>query len=433
MTTFLGEDVNELKNFSIIVLSSLSAFIFWIIIRLRNGANLKPNFDGRPNEFTWTTIFLCLWYYSGLVLDGWAHTNGVVDESFFTKWHAMFYSGFIAFAGFTIWTLWRMYEGPIPTNFSSLTKFLKGMPKGYGFATAGMLTFGLAGIGDMIWHIAFGIEGGLDILLSPTHILLAVGMFIAILAPFWSSWHYSNEEEHTFKGQLAPIVSLSISMSVLTFFTRFAHPFNLKLSEICQGHGNPLSNAALNCPSSLRLHGGTTSLVYDQTGLQLGVISMIFQSFLIVGVILLFVKRWNPAKGSLFTLILLNGIAISFQIPGKLEIVPIRILFFALVGIICEFLALKFNPKLGGLKLRVFSFLLPLLYMIIWWLTVILENRVGIDSLINLNQGIIYPLGWSIHATFGAFFLAGCTGVFTSLLMKPPIVDSIKEVKPSGE
>ena len=431
MATFWGEDINELKNFLMIVLSSLSVFIFWIIIRLRNRADLKPSLDGKPNEFTWTTIFLCLWYYSGLVLDGWAHTNGVVDESFFTKWHAMFYSGFIAFAGFTVWTLWRIYDNSIPTNFSSLTKFLKGMPKGYGFATAGMLIFGLAGIGDMIWHILFGLEGGLDILLSPTHIMLAAGMFLAILAPFWSAWHHSHNDENTFKGQLAPIVSLSISMSVLTFFTRFAHPFNLKLSEICQGHGNPLSNGALNCPSSLRIHGGTTSVVYDQAGLQLGIISMMFQSFLIVGIILLFVKRWNPAKGSLFTLILLNGIAISFQVPGDLKIVPIRIFIFALMGIICEILVLKFNPKLEGLKLRVFSFLLPFLYMIIWWMTITLENQNQFNSLINLNQGIIYPLGWSVHATLGGFFLAGCSGLFTSMLVSPPKIDTLKEVMPS--
>ena len=59
------------------------------------------------------------------------------------------------------------------------------------------------------------------------------------------------------------------------------------------------------------------------------------------------------------------------------------------------------------------------------------ENKNKFD--VFINGGIIYPLGWSIHATFGAFFIAGCTGVFTSLLMKPPIVDSLKEVKPSGE
>ncbi len=417
---FIFGEINEFKDFLIIVLSCLTVFVLWIFFRLRAGADLIPSMDGRPNEFTWTTIFISLWYFSGMVLDGWAHVNGVVDESFFTKWHALFYSGFIAFAGFTTWTLWRLHDGPIPTNLGSLTDFFKGMPKGYGSATAGMMIFGLAGAGDMIWHIVFGIEGGLDILLSPTHLLLAAGMAIGILAPFWAAWHHPHENEHTFKGQLAPIISLSISMSVLTFFTKYAHPFNLNLSEICQGHGNPLAANAANCPTKLRDHGGLTQLVYDTTGLQLGVVAMEIQAFIIVGTVLLFMHRWSPAKGSLLTLLTLNGVAVSFIAPGDLNEVPIRILIYVLLGIICELLVSKFNPKSSEIKLRIFAFLLPFISMIVWWLATIYDNRHKFDLLIDTGEGVIYPLGWSIHATFGAFFLAGCTGVFTSLLMSPP-------------
>ena len=336
---FIFGEINEIKEFSIIVLSCLAIFIFWIFFRLRTGADLKPSIDGKPNEFTWTTLFISLWYFSGMVLDGWAHTHGVVDESFFTKWHALFYSGFIAFAGFTTWTLWRLYDGPIPTNLESLIDFFNGMPRGYGSATVGMMIFGLAGIGDMIWHIVFGIEGGLDILLSPTHLLLATGMAIGILAPFWAAWYNPHEEEHTFKGQLAPIVSLSISISVLTFFTKYAHPFNLRVTEICQGHGNPLSANAASCPTTLRTHGETTQLVYDTTGLQLGVISMEIQAIILVGTILLFMKRWTPAKGSLLVLFILNGIAVSFLTPGESsKLVPLQLCFYVLLGIICELL-----------------------------------------------------------------------------------------------
>jgi hypothetical protein len=36
------------------------------------------------------TVFL-----GGLYLDGWAHQHGRVDASFFTPWHAFFYSGFL--------------------------------------------------------------------------------------------------------------------------------------------------------------------------------------------------------------------------------------------------------------------------------------------------------------------------------------------------
>jgi len=57
------------------------------------------------------------------------------------------------------------------------------------------------------------------------------------------------------------------------------------------------------------------------------------------------------------------------------------------------------------------------------------QNRNKFDTFID--GGIINPLGWSIHATFGAFFLAGCTGAFISLLMEPPSVDNFNKHAPS--
>ncbi len=46
--------------------------------------------------FDWTVTLLSVWMTAGLYLDGWAHQDGRVDDTFFTPWHAVLYSGVFA-------------------------------------------------------------------------------------------------------------------------------------------------------------------------------------------------------------------------------------------------------------------------------------------------------------------------------------------------
>ena len=53
------------------------------------------------------TMLLGTWLLVGLVVDGWAHTNLQGLETFFTPWHAVFYSGFVATAAWVLATAAR--------------------------------------------------------------------------------------------------------------------------------------------------------------------------------------------------------------------------------------------------------------------------------------------------------------------------------------
>ena len=54
------------------------------------------------------------WFVGGLFLDGWAHNHIPELESFFTPWHAVFYTGFLAVAGFLVATLVRNHANGYP-------------------------------------------------------------------------------------------------------------------------------------------------------------------------------------------------------------------------------------------------------------------------------------------------------------------------------
>ena len=156
------------------------------------------------------TMLLATWLMIGLFLDGYAHTN-IIDqlESFFTPWHAVFYSGFLATAGWITWTAYRRME-PGRT-------FRQAIPAGYGLSVIGVAVFAAGGVGDGIWHSLLGIETGIDALLSPTHLLLFVGAVLMLTTPVRTARLRNPGPDLGPQDGLAVIMSLTLTTALLGF------------------------------------------------------------------------------------------------------------------------------------------------------------------------------------------------------------------------
>lgn len=123
------------------------------------------------------TVLFGLWMTVGLFLDGSFHQDLTeAEESFFTPWHAVFYSGFLA-------TLLWLARLSLRRAAGSPDGFLRHLPPGHGGARAGIVVFGLGGVGDALWHSRYGVEKGIDALLSPTHLLLFAGLALLLAVP----------------------------------------------------------------------------------------------------------------------------------------------------------------------------------------------------------------------------------------------------------
>lgn len=168
------------------------------------------------------TTLLGTWMMIGVFLDGYAHANIIEQvESFFTPWHAVFYSGFLATAG---WITWNVYR-----RVSEFNSVRDSVPPGYGYSVIGIAVFAVGGAGDAVWHTIFGIEAGIDALLSPTHLLLFVGILLILTTPFRTA--AISDTAHRLTGLNALSVSLSVGLTtaLLAFFFFYlwapAHPF----------------------------------------------------------------------------------------------------------------------------------------------------------------------------------------------------------------
>ncbi len=317
----------------------------------------------------WGMALLGLVFVGGLFLDGWAHTHDKVDQSFFTPWHAVLYSGFALNFG--------ALAGVALLNRARGSTWAKALPEGYWLSLIGMALWFIGGPGDLLWHAAFGIEQNIDALFSPTHLILATGLVLAISGPFRAVWA-RREAPTGLVAQLPLLLSLSATLTVLSFFVQFAHP-------ITNGWG---------------LGRRFMPDIYQA----MGVASWIVFAAILMGGVLLAMRRWRLAPGA-FTLILgLNAFAMGFIAD---EYSARGLLLFLGVGLLMDILYQLLKPEQKRVwALRLFAFVAPVL----------------LSGLYFVMGALTIGIGWTVHLVGGVIFLTGIVGLFMSVLVVPPSV-----------
>lgn len=332
-----------------------------------NIANIKPAIGGI--NFDRVIISLCSWLLGGVYLDGWAHNHGLVDKTFFTPWHAVLYSGYAATAIFLLLT--------IVLNHKRGYRGLHAIPKGYELSVLGVPLFLVAGVGDLIWHTLFGFETGVEPLLSPTHLVIAWSGLLITSGPLRAAWRRADTGLAPGWANLFPaMLSLLAILSISTFFTSFAHPF-VEVGFVTKPNSND--------------------------DISWGVASILLQTGLLMGIILLVLRRWRLPLGTL-TLILTLNIALMSVFKDQYLFIPVALVS----GVLADLLLWWLKPSVTRPDaLRLFAFGVPILFYL---------NYFG--AILALTGGI----SWSVHLWLGTTVMAGLVGLALSYLLVPPRV-----------
>jgi hypothetical protein len=276
------------------------------------------------------TAVLGVWFVVGLFLDAWAHNNLSELETFFTPWHGVFYSGFVATSA---WIGWCVLQSLLAGR-----RGLAAVPHGYGLGLFGIPLFALAGVGDMIWHTTLGIETSLDILFSPTHILLAGSMVLIVTCPLRSAWSDpSTGVAPSLRRLLPAVLSLAFATTLVLLFVQYANALvwgpggvvNALSDEFDGGRG-------FDGPDPVRL-----------------VSSVIVTNVVLMVPLLLLARRWRAPAGTATILFVaagaLAGAVTGFQWPQML-LVPV------LSGVIVDLLASWLRPGPTGRRPALLAF-----------------------------------------------------------------------------
>lgn len=315
------------------------------------------------------TVLIC-WFLGGIFLDAWAHNHGLVDKTFFTPWHAVLYSGYFVSAAFLVVTVF--------INHRRGFRWQQAIPCGYGLSLLGAPLFMIAGVGDLIWHILFGFEVGIEPLLSPTHLVLAFSGLLIMSGPFRAAWRRADPMSKHGWGTLLPaIISLTAILSIFTFFTSFAHPFVQT--------------------------GLVTDAFVSDEGKSWGAAAILLQAGILMGTILVALRRWRLPIGTLTLVFTLNIALMSvFGHADQYKLIPVAMIS----GVIADLLLWWLKPSVAQPDaLRLFAFAVPVVFYLNYFVSIMIHN---------------HGISWSIHLWLGSSVMAGIVGLVLTYLLVPP-------------
>lgn len=177
------------------------------------GIALKPRQARYPRGERAIAVF-GTWMITGLFIDGWAH-EVEKPETFFSPWHLILYSGFVAAVAFFVWD-GRRQAGQGAEVI---------LDPGDRLTTVGLVIFVVGAVGDGLWHELFGIEVDLEALLSPTHLMLLIGGFLMVTTAVRAAWADPAVQEPTIREFAAPLIALTLATALVLFFTQYLNAF----------------------------------------------------------------------------------------------------------------------------------------------------------------------------------------------------------------
>lgn len=329
---------------------------------------ISPRTRIEGEGFNWFFLGLATWYVGGLFLDGWAHHHGRVDQSFFTPWHAVFYSGFLATAAALLYAMWH--------NRRLAGSWATALPTGYGLSLIGSAIFALGGLGDMVWHTLYGIEDGTEALISPSHLILIVGMLLVVSGPLRAAWQQPQTAEES-RMPWTAILSATLFLATFSFITMYLHP----IYQIYPTEGSP--------------YGSTRDLYQG-----LGLATIIFSSSVLSGLTMICLRRWPKLPIGFFTVLIGSTTIMMATLEDEYRFIPPLLL----AGMSIDLLVLLLKPgRMTEWRLRLFAIGLPLIYFGFYYQTI-------------WSSG----LWWSVHVWTGSIFMAGAVGLLVSYLVFPP-------------
>ncbi len=189
---------------------------------LRNSGEPRPRASRRTDV---VMTALSVWFVLGLFLDAYAHSTAPTLETFFTPWHAVFYSGFAATGFCVLETVWRHAEQG--------RRGIAAVPLGYGMTLVALPVFVVAGAIDLLWHTVLGIETRTDVFFSPSHLGLVAAMIVIVTSPLRSAWADPGlPPGPTLRALLPAVLTLAFAASLVLLFLTYGNAILFSSNEI---------------------------------------------------------------------------------------------------------------------------------------------------------------------------------------------------------
>jgi hypothetical protein len=278
--------------------------------------------------------FFVLWVGFGLAIDARKHNTEESLDTFFTSAHGLLYAGWFACATYLLYIARKRMLGG--------AKRFDAIPEGLVGASAGAALFGVAGLGDMSWHIKWGVEQGPAILFSPTHLGLMCSFLLLAFGPIRALW--MDRKENVKQLTLIEILPAALSTAVVGF-----------IFSVFLGFNNPYGSPGIFTNKiPLPIPDLAVAFTFSQ------IAGLLLFNVALFGSLLLLLRRWEVPFGAITILFAVH--ALCFLISIDFTTKPLM-LAIAVAGLAMDVLwfGLRRLP-MKRVAFRVFGFFSPLVY-----------------------------------------------------------------------
>lgn len=308
-----------------------------------------------------------LWISFAFFIDAWSHEHEPV-ESFFTWSHGLIYGG-------------------MALLIVVLVAMRKHMPQSYRVPMIGVPVFLLGGLGDMIWHHFFGIEEGVDIILSPTHETIGFGLMLVSSAPIFSALRH-RRELRTLVDQLPMLLSLASWLVMVHFATGYA-------MDPAAGARNAPPNIASFTPDYL------TAEAINYYKLVGGVVVILLQSFILSCFVLFAATRFDLKPGALTLMLVLGNTMPALPFTNESPLLFTWFLMSAVAGALGDVILARIGPGAASRRsFRIFAGAVPAAFNAtyvfttaafegVWWDWSVLASMIIFGAVIGLGLSLL--------------------------------------------
>jgi hypothetical protein len=249
-----------------------------------------------------------------------------------------------------------------------------------------VIVFAICGLGDMLWHLAFGVERDLAALLSPTHVGLFVGMLLIVTAPLRSAWTAPVGVPSAWAPLLPAALSLALAGTLTAFVLQPFHPL--------------AHNLVSRRLATLILERSSGSTFVMSRNILTGLAGFMFATLCLFGPVLLLIRRWRPPIGMLAGMVAMQ--CLLMQGTGGFR-KPLLAVLGGVGALAVEGLAWGLRPEAGcRWRMATFAGLAPPLFWSIYLAGIAIRD---------------HGLGWGVEVWSGALIWSGLTLLGLALAM----------------
>ena len=312
----------------------------------------------------------------------WHIHYGFTTDNFLTPTHYLLHGAWLSICALVIGYLVLAARAGVPMR--------QALPAGYGWLAAGAAMWGITGIGDLLWHNAFGLEANVNAVYTPSHLGLNLSEAVMVFAVIRHSLYRRLAFGRSFTSEGPLTLAVAVLLAGAMWIMWYSDPLSNDFAA-----GGAMVRG-LPSMEGVQFTGPTADIA--------GMSGIILTAFIQMALVLFALRNLGLPVGGITFVIGWHALFKAWCV-GTLAYAP-AFIAAAIVGDVLWSRARRAHePRTGAYRL--IGAIVPAVGIALYFATIVL---------------VVGGVVWPTHLWAGAIALSALTGLVVSWIIVPPVL-----------